>query len=64
MNTLTLQKKAQKQITQLERSIKSANRTLLEFEVAQSKWERSKGYGKAYKSADHFMRHIMKKVNS
>ncbi len=64
MNILTLQKKAEKQITQLERSIKSASRTLLEFEVAQSKWERNKGYGKPYKSADHFMRHIMKKVNS
>jgi predicted nucleic acid-binding Zn ribbon protein len=54
----------QKQSLRLEKLIRKASRMLLEFEVAQSEWERSKGMGKAYKSADHFMRHIMKKVNS
>ncbi len=58
MNTLTLQRKA----TELERFIKKATRTLLEFEVAQSKWEIKHGLGKSYKSADAFMRHIKRKL--
>lgn len=58
MNTLILQKET----TRLEKSIAKANRTLLELEVAQAKWEISQGMGKAYKSADAFMRHIRGKL--
>lgn len=60
MTSATLQKRA----TQLEKLIKKASRALLEFEVAQSQWERKHGHGRTYKSADHFMKQIMKKVNS
>ena len=58
MNTLVLTK----EISRLERVIKRASRILLEFEVAQSKWEIAHGYGKIYKSADAFMRHIKRKL--
>ncbi|MFA6404567.1 MAG: hypothetical protein WCW03_00990 [Candidatus Paceibacterota bacterium] len=57
MNTLTLQK----QSNILEKFIKKANRLLLEFEVAQAKWEASKGMGKVYSSVDVMMREITKK---
>ncbi|MFA6294963.1 MAG: hypothetical protein WC666_00875 [Candidatus Paceibacterota bacterium] len=56
MNTLTLQKKALK----LENFIKKASRALLEFEVAQSKWEAKKGLGKIYTSVDVLMRDVKK----
>jgi len=58
MNTLTLQRKANK----LESLIRTASRALLEFEVAQSEWEFAHGLGKPYKSADAFMRHIRRKL--
>lgn len=58
MNTLTLQRQSNK----LERIIKTASRALLEFEVAQSKWERSKGIGKVYTSVGVLMRDITKKI--
>lgn len=60
MTTATLQRK----VVQIERFIKKASRALLEFEIAQSEWDYAHGRYKAYKSADHFMKHIMKKVNS
>ena len=60
MNTLTLQRQSAK----LETIIKKASRALLEFEIAQSEWDYTHGRFKTYKSADHFMRHIMRKVNS
>lgn len=58
MNTLVLQRETKR----LEKSIKKANRTLLEFEVAQAKWEIARGMGKAYPSAGAFMRHIRRKL--
>jgi hypothetical protein len=58
MTTATLQRKA----AQLERFVKKASRALLEFEVAQSKWEASKGIGKVYSSVDRLMRDVMKKT--
>ena len=60
MNILTLQRKAD----QIERFIKKASRMLLEFEIAQSEWDYAHGRSKIYKSADQYMRHIMRKVNS
>jgi hypothetical protein len=57
MNTLTLQK----QITTLERFIKKASRALLEFEVAQAKWEKKHKLGRTYASVNAFMRHIKSK---
>ena len=58
MNALILQRETNR----LEKSIKKANRTLLEFEVAQAKWEIAHGMGKAYSSAGAFMRHIRRKL--
>ena len=58
MNTLTLQRETMK----LEKAVKKASRVLLEFEVAQSKWEIKKGLGKKYKSVDAFMRHITRRL--
>jgi len=58
MNTLTLQRKANK----LESLIRTASRALLEFEVAQAEWEIAHGLGKTYKSTDAFMRHIQRKL--
>ena len=58
MNTLTLQRQA----NILEKFIKKGSRLLLEFEVAQAKWEIAHGYGKAYKSADSFMRSIRRRA--
>lgn len=58
MNTLIIQKETNR----LERSIQKARRSLLELEVAQSKWEIAHGMGKAYKSVDAFMRHIRSKI--
>ncbi len=54
MNTITLRKKA----AELERFIKKATRTLLEFEIAQSKWETKKGMGKQYSSVEALMRNV------
>jgi hypothetical protein len=58
MNTLTMQRETAK----LRQVIKTASRALLEFEIAQSEWEISKGMGKTYKSVDAFMRHISRKL--
>ena len=58
MSTLTLQKQA----NILENYIKKGSRILLEFEVAQAKWEKEHGMGKAYKSVNAFMRHINRKL--
>ena len=58
MNTLTMKKK----VVELERFIKKASRTLLEFEVAQSKWEARRGIGKIYSSVDALMRDVTKKT--
>lgn len=58
MNILTLQKQA----NALERLIKKASRALLEFEVAQSKWEAKNGLGKVYSSVDAIMRDAKKGV--
>lgn len=58
MNTLTLQKQA----NALERLIKKASRALLEFEVAQSKWEAKNGLGKVYSSVDAIIRDAKKGV--
>jgi len=57
MNTLVIQKET----TRLEKAIRKASRILLEFEVAQAKWEKAHGLGKAYKSVDAFMRHMSRK---
>lgn len=58
MNTLTLQRQA----NILEKFVKRGSRVLLEFEVAIAKWEKAHGLGKAYKSADAFIRHINRKL--
>ena len=58
MNTLTLQKETAK----LERFIKKASRALLEFEVAQAKWEIAHGMGKRYSSVTALMRDVTRKV--
>jgi single-stranded DNA-binding protein len=58
MSTTNLQKQA----NALERLIKKASRALLEFEVAQSKWEAKNGLGKVYSSVDAIMRDAKKGV--
>lgn len=58
MTTLALKKKAD----QVERFIKKASRALLEFQVAQAKWERAHGIGKIYTSVDALMRDATKKA--
>ncbi|MEK7184921.1 MAG: hypothetical protein AAB683_02195 [Patescibacteria group bacterium] len=58
MNALILQRETNR----LEKSIKKANRTLLEFKVAQSDWEIKNGKFKIYSSAKALMRDVLKKV--
>jgi hypothetical protein len=58
MTTLTLQRKADK----VETFIKKASRILLEFQVAEAKWEIENGRFKTYKSAADYMRHIKSKI--
>lgn len=58
MNTITLQK----QVDILEKYIKKGSRLLLEFEVAQAKWEKRNGMGRAYKSVNAFMQNIKRKL--
>lgn len=58
MNTLTLQKQADK----VERLTQNARRALLEFEVMKSKWEIAHGLGKVYSSVGSLMRDITKKA--
>ena len=61
MNILTLQKRTQKQIAHMERVIKKASRVLLEFEVAQAKWEKKKRLGKRYSSVAALMGSVARK---
>jgi len=58
MTLLTLKKKAD----QVEKLVKMASRALLEFQVAQAKWERANGIGKTYSSVDALMRDVAKKA--
>jgi single-stranded DNA-binding protein len=58
MTTLALQKKAD----QVESFIKKAGRMLVEFQVAQAKWEIKHGKYKTFKSASDYMRHIRSKL--
>jgi len=58
MNTLILQKRA----NTLESIIKKASRALLEFEVAQAKWEISQGKGRVFKSSAELKRYIKSKL--
>jgi single-stranded DNA-binding protein len=59
MTTLSLQKKA----NQVENFIKKASRVLLEFQVAQAKWERAHGIGKIYSSVDALIRDATRKAS-
>lgn len=52
----------QKQANMLERFIKKGTRILLEFEVAQAKWEAKNGLGKVYTSVDAMIRDVKKGV--
>jgi len=52
----------QKQANMLERFIKKGTRILLEFEVAQAKWEAKNGLGKVYTSVDAMIRDVQKGV--
>ena len=56
MNTLVLKKET----ARLEKSIQKANRTLLEFRVAQSKWEIKNGKYKIYSSVKALIRDAKK----
>lgn len=58
MNTANLQKKA----NMLESFIKKASRVLLEFEVAQSRWDIENGRYKVYKSTKALMRDVRRKM--
>jgi single-stranded DNA-binding protein len=58
MNTANLQKKA----NILESFIKKASRVLLEFEVAQSRWDIENGRFKVYKTAKALMRDVRRKM--
>ncbi len=58
MNTANLQKKA----NMLESFIKKASRVLLEFEVAQSRWDIENGRFKVYKSAKALMCDVRRKM--
>ena len=60
MTTLALQRKAE----QVENFIQKGSRLLLEFQVAQAKWEIEHGKFKTYKSAGDYMRHIRSKIKS
>ena len=56
MNTLVLKRETNR----LEKSIKKANRTLLEFKVAQSDLEIKNGKFKVYSSAKALMKDALK----
>lgn len=58
MNTLVLQRQA----NILEKFIKKASRILLEFEVAQSKWDIAHGRYRVYDSANSLMRAVRRKM--
>jgi len=57
MTTITLQKQA----NILEKFIRKGSRLLLEFEVAQAKWEKEQGMNKVYKSVDRLMSDVVGK---
>ncbi len=48
----------------MDKFIRKASRALLEFEVAQSKWERAHGHFKIYESADAYMKHVRRQLKS
>jgi hypothetical protein len=58
MNILSLQKK----VVVIELFIKKANRALMEFEVAQSKWEAKKKIGKFYATASSLVKDVTRKT--
>ncbi len=64
MNVLTIQKIASKRIIALEKAIKSASRTLLEFEIAQSEWDIKNGRIKPFDSAKGMKRYMERMLKS
>ena len=58
MTTLALQRKADK----FEKFLKNANRALLEFEVAQSKWDFDHGKYKVFDDIKSLKRYISRKM--